>query len=258
MNCTSFRELVHDLERPESVEPEAYDRAIEHAQICTPCARELDRVRALSEALRAVAAADERLFASPALEAGVVRAFRAWSPVPRPRTRAAWWIGAAASLALAAGVGTLWKMSAARPKPAPSAPLSELAAAGPSKSVPARGLSPSKPSGPAQTRRAGQAEASPAAIPGFDELADFIPLPFAADESPLGAGELVRIRLSESALSLLGVPVSENASAEPVTADVVIGEDGVARAIRFVSGPVPPELEQSIESASLTPKGVHQ
>ena len=67
-----------------------------------------------------------------------------------------------------------------------------------------------------------------------EELADFIPLPFADQDAPLGSGEVVRIQLSEADLGLLGVPVSEDSSGRSLTADVVIGEDGLARAIRFV------------------------
>ena len=47
---------------------------------------------------------------------------------------------------------------------------------------------------------------------------------------------MVRVQLPRSAPALVGFPMTPGSEASgPVTADVVIGEDGVARAIRFVS-----------------------
>jgi len=60
---------------------------------------------------------------------------------------------------------------------------------------------------------------------------EFIPL--GPLESPV-RGSLVRMRLPRSALTVFGLPVNQNRMAERISADVLFGEDGVARAIRFV------------------------
>lgn len=61
---------------------------------------------------------------------------------------------------------------------------------------------------------------------------DFVPLPFA---SPLGRHEHVdvyRVRLPEHALSSFGLKAKVSHSGALLTADIVVGEDGVARGIR--------------------------
>ena len=50
----------------------------------------------------------------------------------------------------------------------------------------------------------------------------------------LDGGSLVRVGLPRSALAAFGLPVNENRYLEVVQADVLLGEDGVARAIRFI------------------------
>ncbi|MBI3652455.1 MAG: hypothetical protein HY231_15650 [Acidobacteria bacterium] len=47
-------------------------------------------------------------------------------------------------------------------------------------------------------------------------------------------GQLVRVELPRSALLSFGLPVNAARLNEPVKADVVVGNDGIARAIRFV------------------------
>ncbi len=44
----------------------------------------------------------------------------------------------------------------------------------------------------------------------------------------------MRVRMPRPALNFLGPPINEQFIQEPVTADVLIGEDGVVRAIRLV------------------------
>ncbi|MSV29631.1 MAG: hypothetical protein EXQ52_12935 [Bryobacterales bacterium] len=50
----------------------------------------------------------------------------------------------------------------------------------------------------------------------------------------LDRGRLVRVRLPRSSLRAFGLPMNEERAFETVKADVVLGEDGLARAIRFV------------------------
>jgi hypothetical protein len=62
---------------------------------------------------------------------------------------------------------------------------------------------------------------------------DFIPWPGAAELPPLESGELVRVDLPVSILPALGI-APPAAPAGSVTADVVVGQDGLARAVRLV------------------------
>lgn len=65
-------------------------------------------------------------------------------------------------------------------------------------------------------------------------VTDFFPLTYAADSSSLEGGHLVRVRVPRSALLSMGLPANLDRAGEPVEADVFIGDDGLARAIRFI------------------------
>jgi hypothetical protein len=48
-------------------------------------------------------------------------------------------------------------------------------------------------------------------------------------------GSVHRVRLPRSSLTTFGIPVRPDRWNESVPADIVIGEDGTVRAVRFVS-----------------------
>jgi len=62
----------------------------------------------------------------------------------------------------------------------------------------------------------------------------FVPLPYAQSGVPLGEAVIMRLQLPVSGLSSLGVPVQSQEAGQRITADVLVGQDGVARAVRFV------------------------
>jgi hypothetical protein len=59
--------------------------------------------------------------------------------------------------------------------------------------------------------------------------------PLMEDPPPFERGELLRVSLPAAAMRSVGVPVSEDRLAETVQADVLVGQEGLARAIRFVN-----------------------
>jgi len=63
---------------------------------------------------------------------------------------------------------------------------------------------------------------------------DFLPLTFVDDSRAQQSGHVVRVQVLRSALIAFGVPMNMERAGELITADVVVGEDGLARAIRFV------------------------
>lgn len=68
-----------------------------------------------------------------------------------------------------------------------------------------------------------------------EEIAtDFLPLTYDNNFSQLDDGQIVRVELPRSALHSFGLPVNAERGRERVKADVLLGHDGVARAIRFV------------------------
>ncbi len=63
-------------------------------------------------------------------------------------------------------------------------------------------------------------------------VTDFFPL--VEDSQPFEGGELLRVRVPAMAMRSVGLPVSEDRVADTVQADVLVGQEGLARAIRFV------------------------
>jgi hypothetical protein len=59
--------------------------------------------------------------------------------------------------------------------------------------------------------------------------------PLMEDPPPFERGELLRVSLPAAAMRSVGVPVSEDRLTETVQADVLVGQEGLARAIRFVN-----------------------
>lgn len=77
-------------------------------------------------------------------------------------------------------------------------------------------------------------------VPPSDEsyqafTAGFVPTPYAESGVPIEEAVIVRVQLPRSELGRLGVPLT--ASAGPngkVSADLLIGQDGITRAVRIV------------------------
>jgi len=65
-------------------------------------------------------------------------------------------------------------------------------------------------------------------------VTEFLPVAGGDWLEPPGRGRLVRVMLPRAALWNFGLPMNVDRSAEAVTADVLVGDDGLARAIRFV------------------------
>ena len=64
-------------------------------------------------------------------------------------------------------------------------------------------------------------------------VTEFFPLLDVAP--PFERGELLRVTVPASTMRKVGLPVAENRLADRVYADVLVGNEGLARAIRFVS-----------------------
>jgi hypothetical protein len=88
---------------------------------------------------------------------------------------------------------------------------------------------------PAPARKAFPKQAARLAPPETAEVAtDFIPLTSNAEISALESGQLVRVLLPRTAMASYGLPFNQERADVPVSAQVLIGQDGVARAIRFL------------------------
>ena len=195
-----------------------------HVARCPACAEWLDSQRALQAALQRLRVNAARPRAD--IESAVLTAFRTQKRI-RVRQRAA--IAAALLVAGILGAGAIGKRYAAvRPEspPIPRA-VAELAPPKPASVTPSVTLA-ARPS-------VRPKPVSPPALPA-NEAEPFTAIPYTL---PLAEGErawVVRMELPAAALLSTGVLLSAGAMDEgPLEADVVIGEDGRARAIRLVS-----------------------
>jgi hypothetical protein len=172
------------------------------------------------QALRALADHDLGAQASSDLEARVLREFRS----RRRRQRYPW--PAVAALAAGALIAA-FLLSHRAPKSVASA-------------VPA--VAVSAPASFAVTQPAPMQVAAPRKMdrklgalrqPERREVVtDFFPLMSPAP--PFERGQMLRVQLPAAAMRTVGLPVREEHLADPIQADVLVGEEGMARAIRFV------------------------
>lgn len=68
----------------------------------------------------------------------------------------------------------------------------------------------------------------------LEQTSGFITLPYGQSGVPLEQPVIVRIDIPVSQLGAMGVQVNPQAAKGTVTADLLVGQDGVARAVRFV------------------------
>ncbi len=74
---------------------------------------------------------------------------------------------------------------------------------------------------------------TPEPVQAAETKTEFVALPSAPPLDPSEGGSIVRIAVPRSAMRRFGIPVEEN-EPDRVHADVMLGPDGVARAVRFV------------------------
>ena len=187
----------------------------------------------LIRSLRALAASTPD-FDDAAMEQRLLAAFaqhRAM-PVTRVNNVRRWW--AAAAIVLLACGGAAWWLTPANESPLASAahlvvvPLAAPASnAYPSESEVLPRLTPA----PARVRAA-------ARMPVQDTIgrvSDFVPLPGATALPEFERGEIVRIEVPLANLPAYGLDMLPDATPVSVAADLLIGQDGVPRAIRLAS-----------------------
>ena len=73
------------------------------------------------------------------------------------------------------------------------------------------------------------------AVVRTDEVAStFYPLPEADGLPPAEDVLVVRVQLPASQLELMGFPIEDDTAPDPVQADVLLGQDGLARGVRLI------------------------
>ena len=262
MNCQEFEASINDLARDQIMDAASRARALAHSEGCAECAARLSDERMLSAGLRYLAASAGDEQAPARIEAALLAAFRErnatvptrTAPAPavtpinrRPLSR--WAIAAAAAILILIALVAL-RANQSRPEPPQQAiettPAPEAAPVAPEQKSPEKkdSVTTVKPrrnvenhTAAVKPRRAapqaGTVNAKDAAG-DYEITTDFIPLTHRGNLAELEGGQVLRVELPRSSLASFGLPVNLERAGERIKADVVVGNDGMARAIRFV------------------------
>jgi len=249
MNCRDFELKILALAREQSMAATEQLSSLAHAKDCTRCAARLAEERALIAGIRVVVKEIRKEEAPTRVEAAVLAVFREQTtavvmPTALPtqaRTwqRAHWKLEAVAAmiLILISAVAIVWlstrslkpKQEAKKLLPAPldtpeqtNTNIKRELALGPR-----RAISGPQIRVPHRTVRHNSNS--------VEEVTRFFPLMNGEEDlNSLETVQIVRVELPRSALGTVGLPIGREGVRQRVKADVVLGYDGLARAIRFV------------------------
>jgi len=250
MNCQSFENIIDDLARDQLLEASLRAEALRHGDGCSTCAARLSEERNLTLQLRALAREMDSGAAPGRVESFLLAAFdEQLGSRNAPRaSRLRYASVAAAAVLFSLGLGlTAWNSLFTQQAQVPIIALADdptvVIAINQRVSMPGSNVSPevvtSKPeqfaSVPRRTRRNKPTTTATATSVAEQEVAtDFMPIGYLNSASLQDGGSVVRVELPRSTIVSMGFAVNMDRFGERVKADVLMGADGLARAIRFV------------------------
>jgi hypothetical protein len=259
MNCREFEDIVNDLARAKMIEAGSSVAGLAHAEICERCASRLADERSLSAGLKSLLASDEGIAAPDRIEVTLLEAFRAQAPnqvarhiLVQSRSWTRWTLAAAAAILIAFGFIVYRaiqdepqkgdKVVTERP-PAPQPTVNQEKLVVKEN----RATEPRRVSRAPQSRRGDRLQLNRPIIRDSmtsyardsEYTTDFFPLSYSDNQEPVVSDEVIRVQvirvqMPRPALIAFGLPVNIERADVPVKADLLVGEDGLARAIRFV------------------------
>jgi len=247
MSCQRFEADLVDFARGTLEDGDAAAACRRHLESCQACAARVERERRLTDGLRMLSSATS-VPANDVAERRLMMAFASaqpGAPATAPHSMAVRWAVWAAAACIFFFVGAWaaveWRTrTATSDATAPSVQVSVPAPAGQAAPV-EQAESPGPAPAPAVTDARRQAAprvvraASQRELPQeTDRLAGFIPLPAAGGLPGFDSGMIVRIALPTASLPAYGLAITPESTAM-VNADLLVGQDGQARAIRLVS-----------------------
>lgn len=261
MKCQEFNSIVRDLARQqlfgELCDASLRAQAEAHVAECAHCAARLADEQSLTAGLRVSVSQDESLAAPVRVETALLTAFRQQTLDGAPnvaplRPRAPRWVWAVAAVLLL-GLFTLgWRWLS--PNQLPATDSNSLAAVTPTASATQHQAATA--SSVTTTNQAAAPRRAPAhkvthkrprlreRIERYlveSEIAtDFLPLVDASRLARPDRLQIISVEMPRAALASFGLPMSFERATEPVKAELVVGSDGVTRAIRFVQNSFEP------------------
>jgi len=248
MNCYEFDLAVLALARSRLMDAAQREQGLAHAASCVRCDRRLAAERALFAAVSATVSELAREEAPARVEARLLEAFHEHTmaaplamtgTVRTDNSSLRWRLAAVAAtiLLLASASAIFWLYSNSLHREREPQPISAGPAIQQGPQSPPVERDAAEDNASAQVHREVHRRILRRKSIAPEVVTEFYPLMEAADledfDSPLAA-QVVRVELPASALAAAGLSVGSEISNEPVKADVLLGHDGLARAIRFV------------------------
>jgi hypothetical protein len=258
MNCLEFDKIVTELADYQPMLSTTRDAGVSHAAWCADCARKLADARAVSAGLL-LAAGGEIETAPTTVKANLMSAFREQTARPAvannvvdiTESRKLRWplkvglLAAAAAVLLLAVILPLWNpIFHQTASPSDTVATADKQVVAPPQTTveqptPVPDSLPRAPATPITRRQPAKHKIERVPVRMIHETVatkadEYLPLTYLAKTTAMDTGTIIRVRLSRSALVSLGLPVNLENSSDSVSAEVVMGDDGVARAIRLV------------------------
>jgi hypothetical protein len=255
MKCRELEPIIIGLARGQSVEATARATALAHLDRCACCVSAFEEQLALTAGIRVATESLANQEASPRVEDALRRAFREQAgrlktPASRASGRASviwrwsWRLAGAAAillLTLLAGVDRLKSPPANQKQAATDLPAAPSIADPGQKQdsqarIDKRGEHHQHTARNSANSRSLSARRGvrPARSLADDLTTGFYPLAEEGEMVPLESGVIVRVEAPASTLITLGLLITAENNARPVQADILLGQDGLARAIRFL------------------------
>ena len=260
MNCQRFNDVVTDVARGQIMQATVRIEAVSHADQCVECQTRLLDEESLTRQLRGLALGMRGTTAPPELEAKLRDVFRARQKsvvlLPRTSYRRYWLTAAAAILLLVFSViafnwqaqkGQQLNLASTGEVPESKPVPTNSVTVDPPKVLVAKATEEAQTVKPrnrtsafhARNRKIESPKPNDAAMVAVNNApreitTEFMPLGYMSPASLQDGGQIVRVELPRSALANFGLPVNMDRYNEKVKADLVVGVDGLAHAIRFV------------------------
>lgn len=272
MNCQEFETIVNDLAGGRLWDGTKRETGLAHTGECPRCSARLANERLLSYELVELGRHERQVQAPMRLKADLMAAFAAQhsAPVAVPsaplaeviafpqRSRKPYW-----ALAVAAAVIVAWgliiplrgwlKQSNAAPQasiPAVAPVVAPAPVASPVIAKPGEGtvaanttapVPPTVTTTPVKRNRNAVRSQDRASVNIDNEVASntevttgFMPLTYLNDATAADSAVMLRVEVARDRLATMGLPVNLDRYGETIKADIILGDDGVARAIRLV------------------------
>lgn len=227
MNCREFESGLIEVARNGPLGRDERARVVAHAELCGACRAMLQSQRRLHAAAGALGARAAQLSTPPQIERALLAEFEATRAFHRPQPRR--FVYGVLGGAIAASLALVWWLAE---RPAPTMRINHPVTVAASPAV-AQSVQPelavTKPRTPKHIRRADRAKTEQ----------PFIEIPYTMPLERWERTDVVRMDLPVAALIAAGLPMGMMDPGASARTDVLVGQDGRARAVRLISISIP-------------------